>query len=335
MHAYRPNHYEVLGVPRSADAEAIRTAYRARAKQLHPDLSEGGESESNEAFLHLQEAYDVLRDPQRRAHYDDTLARQVAIEQAARWAARRPIRPNTVLHTAPKAPAATPPTPSSPIPSSPWRGRPRRILGLRRYLAAIGLVVIVTAGIVSWPLFFPPELQPIMIVKVDRDDGGRPGRGGGGPASSGAPELPPDPGILTKEVDRIVQAHVERVEAARKRMEAQLSELEARKPPPNSGSPDKTPTLLVSRVECIGRGTNIVLTRDKDIAKVSYDNGPEVQPRIREVGTGTILVSRIEPTNKIAIAFTKGDRNGTTLLMFDQAGSVQQTFNIGCTVAAF
>jgi len=94
MHAYRPDHYEALGVSRSADADAIRTAWRAQAKQLHPDLSDG---ESNEAFRRLQEAYDVLRDPQRRAHYDDTLARQAALAQAAagRRAGRsgRPSRP--------------------------------------------------------------------------------------------------------------------------------------------------------------------------------------------------------------------------------------------------
>jgi curved DNA-binding protein CbpA len=39
MHAYRPTHYEALGVARSADAEAIRTAWRAKAKQVRPDLS--------------------------------------------------------------------------------------------------------------------------------------------------------------------------------------------------------------------------------------------------------------------------------------------------------
>ena len=203
---------------------------------------------------------------------------------------------------------------------------PSRIPGLRRYLAAIGLVVIVTAGIATWQLAFQPEPRPVVFVKVDRDDRGRPAR---------APALPADPGILTKEVDRNVQAQVERVEAAKKRMEAQISELEAHKPAPKSDSPGKMPTLLASHVQCTGRGTNIVLTREKDIAKVSYDNGPAVQPRISDLGTGTVLVSRIEPTNKIAIGFTKGDRNGTTLLMFDEAGHVQQTFTIECTVAAF
>jgi hypothetical protein len=60
-----------------------------------------------------------------------------------------------------------------------------------------------------------------------------------------------------------------------------------------------------------------------------------VQPQISDVGSGIVLVSPTEPSNKFAIGFTRGDRNGTTLLMFDEAGRVQQTFNVECTVAAF
>jgi hypothetical protein len=93
--------------------------------------------------------------------------------------------------------------------------------------------------------------------------------------------------------------------------------------------------MAAARVQCTGRGTNIVMTRDKDGARVSYDNGAPVQPRISDIGTGTILVSRIEPSNKIAIGFTKGDRSATKLLMFDEAGRVLQTFPIDCTAAAF
>ena len=312
MHAYRPNYYEALGVPRSADAEAIRTAYRAHAKQLHPDLSEGGGGETGEAFLRLQEAYDVLRDPGRRADYDDTLDREAATARAARQAAAQRIRPTRTVSRAP--PSSRPPQPQ--------RRGPSPFLGLGRYFAAVGLVVIVTAGIAAWQLFFVPEPQPLVYVKVDRDAGRR-------------PALPADPGILTKEVDHAVQAQIERVEAARKRMATQLSELDAHKPATGGGAPGKAPAMLAARVQCTGRGTNIVLTRDKDAARVSYDNGPEVQPRISDLGTGTVLVSRIEPSNKIAIGFTKGERTGTTLLMFDEAGRVQQTFPIECTVAAF
>lgn len=321
MHAYRKNHYEELGVPRSADPEAIRVAYRALAKQLHPDLTEAeGLRDTNEPFLRLQQAYDVLRDPLRRAQYDYELAREAAKAAAAREAMRQPL----VVRPTPKPPV--------PLPLPPG---PPRMIGLRRYIAALGLVAIVAVGITAWQLWLKPKPQPILIVRVDPEPRSpRLPRGGPGGAEPTAP-APAEPGALAREVDRIVQSQVERVEAAKRRMEEQLSELEARKPPASGSSPRKPPVLLASHVQCIGRGTNIVLTKDNDGAKVSYDNGPMVAPRISDLGTGTVLVSRIEPTNKIAIGFTKGDRNGTKLLMFDQAGSVQQTFNVECTAAAF
>ncbi len=78
-----------------------------------------------------------------------------------------------------------------------------------------------------------------------------------------------------------------------------------------------------------------MLSRDKEGTKVSYDAKPAVQPRISDLGAGTVLVSRIEPTNKYALGFTKGDSNDTKLLIFDSAGKVQATFNVECTAAAF
>jgi hypothetical protein len=337
MHAYRPNHYEELGVPRDADAEAIRTAWRALAKEVHPDLSESDGSEAREAFLRLQEAYDVLRDPERRAQYDRELDRGAARAEAARVAARRPIRPKPRPMARPVAAAA----PRRPVPH-----RSSRLLALSGFLAAIGLVLIVTAGIVVWPLLFQPDIGPIVSVNVDPNDLGRSGRG----SATAVPSVPADPGILTKEADRALQAQIERVEAARKRVEAQRGELEAHKAPAGSSSSASTPsastpsagsaqpqapTMLVPRAECIDRATNIVLTREGGVVMVSYDNAPPVQPRISDLGTGTILVSRIEPTNKFAIAFTRGERNSTMLLMFGQAGNLQHAITVKCSVAAF
>ena len=61
------NLYEVLDVKRNADSVEIKAAFRARAKELHPDS--GG---SDEAFAKLNEAYMVLRDKTRRKQYDET-----------------------------------------------------------------------------------------------------------------------------------------------------------------------------------------------------------------------------------------------------------------------
>jgi molecular chaperone DnaJ len=60
--------YEVLGVPRTADAEAIRAAYRRQARELHPDVSTKPDAEDR--FRDLTAAYAVLTDSQARMLYD-------------------------------------------------------------------------------------------------------------------------------------------------------------------------------------------------------------------------------------------------------------------------
>lgn len=63
------NHYQVLGVPASASAEAIKQAYRRLANQLHPD-KHGGDVRYEEQFKAVAAAYRVLSDPGRRAQYN-------------------------------------------------------------------------------------------------------------------------------------------------------------------------------------------------------------------------------------------------------------------------
>lgn len=60
------NYYEVLGVPRTADAEEIKKAYRKLASRHHPD--KGGDTAM---FQQIQEAYDNLIDPAKRARVDN------------------------------------------------------------------------------------------------------------------------------------------------------------------------------------------------------------------------------------------------------------------------
>jgi curved DNA-binding protein len=65
--AYK-DYYEVLGVPRDADQDAIRRAYRKLARKYHPDLN--SESDAEDRFKELGEAYEVLSDPEKRQRYD-------------------------------------------------------------------------------------------------------------------------------------------------------------------------------------------------------------------------------------------------------------------------
>lgn len=63
------DHYQTLGVPRTASAEDIRKAYRELARKYHPDLHPDDAS-AKEKFKKVQTAFDVLNDPSKRELYD-------------------------------------------------------------------------------------------------------------------------------------------------------------------------------------------------------------------------------------------------------------------------
>ncbi|MFN7961294.1 MAG: molecular chaperone DnaJ [Thermoanaerobaculia bacterium] len=63
------DYYEILGVARDAEATVIKSAYRKLALQYHPDKNPG-DKEAEERFKEAAEAYSVLSEPDKRAHYD-------------------------------------------------------------------------------------------------------------------------------------------------------------------------------------------------------------------------------------------------------------------------
>ena len=62
------DYYQILGVTREASAEDIKRAYRRLARKYHPDVS--AEAGAEERFKEVAEAYEVLRDAEKRAAYD-------------------------------------------------------------------------------------------------------------------------------------------------------------------------------------------------------------------------------------------------------------------------
>ncbi len=64
------DYYETLGVPRDADQKRIKSAFRKLARKHHPDVNPGDPS-ATERFRDINEAYEVLSDPEKRRRYDE------------------------------------------------------------------------------------------------------------------------------------------------------------------------------------------------------------------------------------------------------------------------
>lgn len=83
MHmAHFRDYYETMGLKRDAPADDIKRAYRKLARKYHPDVSDKPDAEAR--FKELGEAYEVLKDPEKRAAYD---------ELGANWQAGQDFRP--------------------------------------------------------------------------------------------------------------------------------------------------------------------------------------------------------------------------------------------------
>ena len=76
------DYYDIMGVPRDASQDEIKRSYRKLARKYHPDVSKEAEAEAR--FKEVGEAYEVLKDPEKRAAYD---------QLGANWKAGQEFRP--------------------------------------------------------------------------------------------------------------------------------------------------------------------------------------------------------------------------------------------------
>ena len=148
------NYYDVLGVPSDASQDQIRKAFRERVRACHPDrvanLDEDLRKLAEEKMVELNEAYAVLRNPARRAAYDDRYA-----NDATRSTSARPVASSPQTDERPTAGTTAQPPPShrGPI-ADPAKARNR--IGEQQFVARAAseefehTVKSCVAGQVSW-----------------------------------------------------------------------------------------------------------------------------------------------------------------------------------------
>jgi len=332
MTASRPDYYALLGIAADADGEAIRAAYRALAKQHHPDLAGGEDPGTTERFLEIQEAYDVLGDADRRAQYDVERRRQEALEEArqlqrelADRLSQGPVPPGSRVAIRPMPAVGLPPKRAA---TNSWL-----------YAGAILFVVVAVVVIIIEQRQKNLAAQQDQITVVRVDGARRPGppdevrRGEGAPSGLSA---------LAKEKEQFARLQASQAEAARLRAESQAQGGNAEKkvatstPPSPALAPGDQPSTDANRkVDCAGEGRKFFVIRQNDVVSVSYNGGPLMRPTIHDQGAGLIIVSMVEPTNRISLGFMKGDKDRTIVIISDAVGNVFRTFGVDCSAAAF
>lgn len=165
--------YAILGIPRSADEHAVHTAYRAQARRYHPDIAPGPDAQHRMADLNA--AHAVLRDPVRRASWDEAHR----LDQQASHGLSRPHVTTIRVDPARTATCVWRRGPDGEGAAGPPPGRPAgSVLMFGRHLCwSIGEIARVDLGYLQWLLTRPEgrpfraEIEAVLQPSLRREAG--------------------------------------------------------------------------------------------------------------------------------------------------------------------
>lgn len=276
--------YSLLGVTRDADDATIRAAYRALAKQCHPDLTKGRKAQATERFYQITAAYEALRNAGSRAQYDMKRARQQESDRARREQVARTLRRAGDRVGRPMTNDIRPAW----QPRSEFNDREHRtsrsaersasniasLVGKWRHVllpaAAILALVIWAAGVDWLPISTP-----------------------------------------TSKIDSVARSAQDKIESAART------------------------TGVLRNAVCVSEdGTAFSITNQNGLLSVSYNGAAPVRPKIEVQGALTVLFAKVGSGNGVAIGLFKGDKDGTMLILSDEAGNPIKTVGAKCSEAA-
>lgn len=336
--------YAILGVARDADDEIIRAAYRALAKRYHPDTTED-EAQTTERFRQIAAAYDVLRDSGRRALYDLQYAR----EQAQRELDRRLREEAADQARRQRAPNVRHPTASSAQDHPLDKVHPRvDSLGTALMVAGICGSLVAIAVAVSHQnrrdRAFAPR-DAILHAEGFEQNANRRANVAARPALNRATGSPANSVALEEEErQKSQQAYWRELETfARIQMlgahgiagDLPTDNASKTEPVERSSRPEATQALSIHAATCVaGDGGRFSITGERGVVSLSYNGGSPVHPSTDADGTYMVMLSRIEPQNRISIGFMRGNKSGA-LFVSDANGNVVRTIGATCSAAPF
>lgn len=337
------DHYLVLGVPRTADAAAIRAAYVALAKRYHPDVATGNPELAAFNFRQITDAYQTLSDPDARARYDARVQAVLDTERtrrdqvaaaasAAKSAAKATIAEKlfgkSTSEAAPKAlvrsPARRPFRPLlPPRPASPPAYLPHAdAMARRRSILVVAVVLMTFIGVGGYLVTRAVKGPGLQVMAAET---ARPAEAM--PAVEAKPQARPKP----TPVPPVNQP-------------SQLAPWgmppSALLPGPMTGGSTTLKPVPPLNVDgqsvCVADdGAKFAIVNRGGEPTVIYNGAPPVRASVQLADRYLVLLNNIVPSDTIIIGIKRGLETGTYIYYADTRGAIIQTVAARCEGQAY